>query len=283
MLVIPAVCHLELSKWHIADGAVKEAVRQICLFKALHRNAGFLIQLLGDPSGNAVQFHTVDTGVGHDFRKKPHEISDAAGWLQDIASAEIHIGKGLIHGTNDHRRRIKSRQSGFSGGCVFLVGQKGFQLCVLTVTFIKAICQTAPAYILGKHLLFFRCSKAVFVLQSFQKPDGSYIIAVPLSGSSHTQVIPDNRKVMSVGIGDFRVDNKGGGFRFRQHHLRLQRLQYFHCGRFCLCCDFLLLFLKLEFRKANHFIKVQIGKVLIQVRQIYTLHRCHRFVIHQIE
>ena len=46
MLVIPLVRHFELPERDVAHRRVKEAVRQLCILKALHGNAVFLIKLL---------------------------------------------------------------------------------------------------------------------------------------------------------------------------------------------------------------------------------------------
>ena len=123
MLVVLLVRDLELTERNIADGSVKEAVRQIRLFKALHRNGGLLIQLLGDAAGDAVQFHTVKLGLRHAVREHTKEVAHTAGGLQNIAPLEVHVLHGPVDGTDYHRRRVKSRQRGFPGGCIFFFGQ----------------------------------------------------------------------------------------------------------------------------------------------------------------
>ena len=46
MAVIPLIRHLVITERHIAHNTVKEAVRELHRFKALHRNLVFLVQLL---------------------------------------------------------------------------------------------------------------------------------------------------------------------------------------------------------------------------------------------
>ena len=67
VLVIALVRHLELPEGDIADCGVKEAVGKICILEALHRDAVFLIELLGDPPRNTVQLHAVELRVIHAF------------------------------------------------------------------------------------------------------------------------------------------------------------------------------------------------------------------------
>ena len=44
--VIPLVRHFIIAEWYVAHNTVKEAVRELHGFKALHRNLVFLVQLL---------------------------------------------------------------------------------------------------------------------------------------------------------------------------------------------------------------------------------------------
>ena len=123
VLVILLVRDFELTERHITDSRIKEAVRQFRLFKSLHRNRGLLIKLLGDTSGDAVQFHTVQLGLSHAVGEHTKEVTHAAGGFQNVALSEVHALQRLIHGTNDHRRRVKCRQGGFPGGCIFFCCQ----------------------------------------------------------------------------------------------------------------------------------------------------------------
>ena len=52
--VIPLIRHLIIAERHIAHNTVKETVRELHRFKALHRNLVFLIQLLCNASRNVV-------------------------------------------------------------------------------------------------------------------------------------------------------------------------------------------------------------------------------------
>ena len=114
MLIVALVGHLELPKGDIADCGVKEAVGKVCILKALHRDAVFLIELLGDSPGNTVKLHAVEFRVIHAFGNKPHKVADAAGGLQHIAGLKVHILQGAVHRLNHHRRRIEGRQRRFS-------------------------------------------------------------------------------------------------------------------------------------------------------------------------
>ena len=123
VLVVLPVGDFELTERNIADSRVKEAVGQLSLFKSLHCNGGFLIQLLGDPSGDTVQFHTVQLRLRHTVGEHTKEVTHTAGGFQNVALLEVHVLQRLIHGSNDHRRRVKCRQGGFPGGCIFFFSQ----------------------------------------------------------------------------------------------------------------------------------------------------------------
>ena len=92
VLVVLLVQNLERPKGHVTNGHIKETVRQIGFLKALYRNAVFLVQLLGNAPGNAVQLHAVHLGITHILRQQTHEVANAAAGFQDIAGLEAQIG-----------------------------------------------------------------------------------------------------------------------------------------------------------------------------------------------
>ena len=114
--VIPLILHLELPERDIADCDIKETVRVCGVFKSRDRDILLLIQLLRDTTGDAVKLHTVKAGFAHTLRHKSHKVSDAAGRFQNVAAGKAHIFKCFVDCLDDDGRRIKSRQSGFSGG-----------------------------------------------------------------------------------------------------------------------------------------------------------------------
>lgn len=114
MLIIALVRHLELPEWNIADCSVKEAVGKVCILEALHRDAVFLIQLLGDPPGNTVQLHAVELRVIHAFGNKPHKVADAAGGLYQSGvfdTGEYEPGYEMFPIYKDFRGFVSSRRS----------------------------------------------------------------------------------------------------------------------------------------------------------------------------
>ena len=67
--VIPLVRYFVIAERYVTHNTVKEAVRELHCFKALHRNAVVLIQLLGDPAGIlARQFGVLDETAGQAYR-----------------------------------------------------------------------------------------------------------------------------------------------------------------------------------------------------------------------
>ena len=162
MLVVALVRHLELPEGDIADCSIKEAVGKVCILKALHRDAVFLIELLGDSPGNTVQLHAVEFRTIHAFGNKPHEIADAAGGLQHIAGLKVHVLQGTVHRLDHHGRRIEGRQRGFSCRRIFLIGKHILQLGIMGIVLFEELRETAPAHIVGKHALLGGCRQPAF-------------------------------------------------------------------------------------------------------------------------
>ena len=123
MLVIAPVGHLEVAKGDVADGHIEEAVRQVGLFVALDGHRGGLVELLGNPSADLVQFNGIAPGAGHTLRHHAQEVAGAAGRLQHVSCLKSHLLQGLIHGTNDHRGRVEGGQGGFSRCLVLIRGK----------------------------------------------------------------------------------------------------------------------------------------------------------------
>ena len=106
VLVVPLVVEGIAAEWHVADGKVEKAVRQLGILKPLHRDAVLLVQLLGNPPREGVQFHAVQVAVLHALRHQPKKVANAAGRFQDVARAESHILHRLIDGLDDGGRSV---------------------------------------------------------------------------------------------------------------------------------------------------------------------------------
>ena len=139
VLIIALVRYFELPEGDIADCSIKEAVGKICTLKALHRDAIFLIQLLGDPPGNTVQLHAVEFRTIHAFGNKPHKVADAAGGLQHIAGLKVHILQGAVHRLDHYGRCIEGRQRGFSRRRIFLIGKHILQLGIMGIVLLEEL------------------------------------------------------------------------------------------------------------------------------------------------
>ena len=209
VLVVLLVQNLERPKGHVANGHIKEAVRQIGLFKSLYRNAVLLVQLLGNAPGNAVQLHAVHFGIFHILRQQTHEVAHAAAGFQNIAGLEAQIGQPLVHGPDHHRRGVERRQGGFPGGGVFVLGQQGFQLGIMGVGFLKELGQAAPADVLGENVLFIWCSQTVFGFQLVQQFYGMNIVVEAFNRDTRTQIICADVIVSAVTCGNFGMERMG--------------------------------------------------------------------------
>ena len=234
-LIIPAVADLILSKRHIADGKVKEVVRQVGFFIACDLNFRFLVKLLRNAPGQAIQLHAVQLGiVGIELAvPMPEERTNAHAGFQHIAAHTADMLQGAIHSMNDRRRCVKGSQRGFPRSGVFVLGQQGFQLLVLGMPVIlagvKGICQTAPAKIASQNVLFLltcrRTTGCHALLDFFQRVDGLHIGCKLCFGSFRDDRFIRCKVVRAVILGRFLTRSKavyilhdlrykGGFFRF---------------------------------------------------------------------
>ena len=213
VFVVLFVQHLEIPKRHVAHGHIKEAVGHLHLFKAVHGDPAVLIELLGDAPGNAVDLHAVGFAPGHAVGQHPDEVSDAAGWLQNVPGLEAHLREGAIHGLNDNGRGVKSRQRTGSGGGVLILFKQGFQFFIVDAALVKAIGQTAPAHIAGEDFLFLLGGKPPLRFDLFQSADRLNIGIVFLSGGA----------VAQLWVGDVEVVSFFGGY-LRAQHRKLHAL-----------------------------------------------------------
>ena len=158
-LVVGRVIDLVLTKGYVANGQVKE-ISTVCCFKTCDGNIGLGVKLLGDPSGDGIQFHAVETAASHFFREHSKEITDTHRRLQDIAGLEAHIFYSFVDSTDNRGACVVGIQRGCAGGGVFFWGKRGFQRlvfgCPAGLACVKSIRQAAPAHIAGENLLLFR-------------------------------------------------------------------------------------------------------------------------------
>ena len=124
-LIIPAVADLILSKRYIADGKVKEVVRQVGFFIPCNLDFCFLVKLLRDTAGQAIQLHAIQLGiVGIELAvPMPEERTNAHTGFQHIAAHAADMLQGAVHGVNHRRRRVKGSQGRFPRSGVFILGQ----------------------------------------------------------------------------------------------------------------------------------------------------------------
>ena len=123
--VIPLIRHFVIAERYVAHNTVKEAVRELHRFKALHRNFVFLVQLLCNAARNAVQLHTVHPNLLHAVRHQTHEIAYTTGRFQYVAFGQSHIAQGFIHCLDDRRRSVKRIQGTGAGFLILICREQG--------------------------------------------------------------------------------------------------------------------------------------------------------------
>ena len=123
--VISLIRHFVITEGYVAHNTVKEAVRELHRFKALHRNFVFLVQLLCNAARNAVQFHAVHPNLLHAVRHKTHEIADAAGRFQYVALGQAHVIQCFVHCLDDRRGSVKRVQRTGTGFLILICRKQG--------------------------------------------------------------------------------------------------------------------------------------------------------------
>ena len=121
LAVVAAVGQLIVPKWNVPDDGIEEAVRKLCLLKALGCDGILLVKLPRDPCGDPVQFYAVHPDVLHAVRNHAHKIADAAGRLKHVAARKAHPLQRLIHAPDHHGRSVEGIQSRSPRRAVFLL------------------------------------------------------------------------------------------------------------------------------------------------------------------
>ena len=319
VLIIALVQHLEVTKGHIADGHIKEAVGHLHLFKAGDGNGAVLIKLLGNAPGDGIQLHTVGVAPSHAVRNHADKVANTAGWFQDVALPEAHLLQCLIHGLDDDWGGVESGHGAGSGGCVFFFGKQGFQLLEFRVLFVKAVSQTTPAHIPGKDFLFCgRCQPAL-ILNAFQQTDSGSIGGILLAGGAIAQFQVSDAEIDALFLWNLRVQRLKGdalplGFWLGRNgsgrllcgfgicHYLLDKGVVLQCLRVnqlavddTPLCQILPDLFRVNIIKGifqsclipflcmgDHGIKVQIGKVLVQFLQAVAGNLVDGFFVHLI-
>ena len=203
-LVVGWVINLVLPKGDIAHSKVKE-IPAVCGFKACNGDIRLGIELFCNPSGDGIQFHTVQAAVAHFLREHTEEVAHTHGRLQNVAGLEAHISNRLIDGPDNRGTGVVRVEGGSAGGFIFCRGQGVFQLLILRCpagfAVIKGIRQTAPAHIPGQNLLLLTACLPALGFNGFQGGDGVHIPAELDLGTAHTQILVHNSVVLGAGDG----------------------------------------------------------------------------------
>ena len=199
MAVIPLIRYLVIAERYVTHNTVKETVRELHRFKALHRNLVFLVQLLCNAARNAIQLHAVHPNLLHAVRHQTHEIADTTGRFQHIAFGQSHIAQGFIHCLDDRRGSVKCIQGTGTGFLILICREQGLQFGILfrplRIAFIERLRNAAPAHIPGEYLLLLCGSLPLLCIQRLQHPNGLHIGFILCFRSSCTEIIIRNAEV----------------------------------------------------------------------------------------
>ena len=119
--VVGWVVDLILPEGNITDSQIEE-VTAIRLFKTGNGDVCLGVKLLGNPSGDGIQFHTVKAAVTHLIGEHTEEVANTHRRFQDITALEAHVSNRIIHGLDNRGAGIVSVQRRTSCGGIFLRG-----------------------------------------------------------------------------------------------------------------------------------------------------------------
>ena len=181
LLRIALVRNSVVAKGNVADCHIHEVIRDIGFLKALDAYICVGIKVLGNQTGNAVQFHHGPAAhtCCHICRHSTHEVTHTGRRFHHSAAGKAQLLQTIIHGLDHGNIGVVSVQGRASGAGIFLIGQQFLQLLEFfgpfCLTLVEGICKAAPTHILGQdHLLRFRSISAL-CLQLLHQSDGLHI------------------------------------------------------------------------------------------------------------
>ena len=171
VFVIPLIVQAVIAKRHIADGEIKEVIREFGVFVTGNLNVRVRVQLAGNASADAVQLHAGELTVFHALRQHTEEVADTHGRLQHLAALKTHLTERSIHCLDNDRRGVMRVKDRCACGLVFVLSEQTAQLLIAAVVGTERACHAAPADILREHLLFLGSRRTVCGFQTFQQAD----------------------------------------------------------------------------------------------------------------
>ena len=149
---------------------------------------------------------------------------------------------GIVDTTDNGGAGVVGVQGAGTGGGVFVLGKQPFQLRIfLRPTIfagVKSIRQTAPAYILGKHLLFLGGGTTMLLFQFEQGADGFNVPGILLLCAALAQMVVCDAEVPSRLRRRFSIQGFIQGSSIREglhlsvHHSRDGQFVQFLIGKF---------------------------------------------------
>ena len=236
-LVVRLIVDFVLTERHVAHRQIVE-ITAVGGLKACHGNVSLRIQHLGNAPGNAVQFYAVQAAVCHGVRQHPKEVAHTHRRLQDVARPEAHAFHCIVDTTDNGGAGVVGIQGAGTGSSVLILGKQPFQfgvfLCPTVFAGVKGICQTAPAHILGKHLLFLGGGTPVLLFQLEQGADGFNVPGILLLCAALAQMVVRDAEVSGRHSVQGFIQGSGirEGLHLSVHHGRDRQLVQFLVGKF---------------------------------------------------
>ena len=248
LLVIPLIVQAVIAKRHIADGEIKGVIRELGILVTGDLNVSIRVQLAGNPSADAVQFHAGELTALHALRQHTEEVADTHRRLQNSAVFKAELSRSVIDRADDRGRGVVRVQDGRTRRLVFVRSQQVLQLVIAAIVRRKGVRHAAPADITGKNLLFLGGCRTVFGFELVQQADCSNIAVELLAERTVAEVVIGNMESGQIAAQRIAVFLKRGFFSLL-HRGKLCPLAVDHNG-YRLCAIRLSSFLRV---RLEHF------------------------------
>ena len=210
VFIVATVMQAVIAKRHIADGEIKEVIREFGVFVTGDLNVRVRIQLASNPSADAVQFHAGKLAVCHTLRQHTEEVADTHGRLQYLTAVKSHLTEGIIHGFDNYRRGVMRVKDRCACGLVFVLSEQTAQLLIAAVVGTERTRHAAPSDILRENLLFLGSRRTICGFQTFQQADSCKVSVKFFTKRAGAEVIIRNAEVVCLDSSSLFLLRLGG-------------------------------------------------------------------------
>ena len=124
ILIVSLIVQAVIAKRYIADGEIKGVIRELGILVTGDLNVSIRVQLAGNPSADAVQFHAGELTALHALRQHTEEVADTHRRLQNSAVFKAELRRRVIDRADDRGRGVVRVQDRRTRRLVFVRSQQ---------------------------------------------------------------------------------------------------------------------------------------------------------------